>query len=374
MTTATSTLAVSTIAAVAAHGVAGTAHSLPGSPLGSAAWQDLRSSASRNRLSGLLVSAVDAGDLAATDDQRAEAVEDQARAMSGALLLEDLLLTVTAVLVAAGVATRVLKGAAVAHLDYSSPDHRAYGDVDVLVRSEDIDLAVRTLCTAGLERAFQPPRHDWDRRFGKGATFRETDGLEVDLHRTFCTPPLGMRIKLADLWTASEPVWLAGLVLEALPRELRLLNAAFSGAVSDTVPALATLRDIVQIALHPALDSGAVRDLAQGWRSQAVLAFAVNAAWDQLQVGDVTALSSWAERYRPTADEHRELALYQHERASETARSLATARMLPSLGTRAGYLWGLARPDAEFTRATTRGAMQRLAHGLSDLRKRRSPR
>jgi hypothetical protein len=360
-----------TLAAVAAFGLAGTAHSLPGESLDAVAWQELRTGVSAKRLNGLLLSAIDSGELPASEAQHDQALEDQSRAMSGALLLEDLLLRVTGLFTVAGIASRALKGSAVAHLDYPSPDLRAYGDIDVLVRSDDFDRAAAALREAGMRRVFQPPRPGWDRRFGKGAMFRCADGLEVDLHRTFCTPPLGLRIDLGDVWADSEPLWIAGQVVEALPHEVRLLNAAYSGAVSDTDPRLSTLRDIAQLALHPRLDTRLVRELATRWRGQAVLAFAVHAAWRTLLIGDVTALSSWAERYRPSADEARELALYQQHRASETARALATARMLPSLSARASYLWALAHPDAEFTRATPRGALRRLTHGLADLRRTR---
>ena len=231
----TAAIAESALAAVAAHGLAGTAHSLPSEPLDAAAWQELRAGATAKRLNGLLLSAIDSGDLPASEGQRAQAVEDQARAMSGALLLEDLLLRVTELFAVAGVASRALKGTAVAHLDYPSPDLRAYGDVDVLVRSDDFDRAAAALGEAGMQRVFQPPRPGWDKRYGKGAMFRCADGLEVDLHRTFCTPPVGLRIDLDDVWSGSDALWLAGQIVEALPREVRLLNAAYSGAVSDTI-------------------------------------------------------------------------------------------------------------------------------------------
>jgi hypothetical protein len=159
--------------------------------------------------------------------------------------------------------------------------------------------------------------------------------------------------------------------LRALPRELRLLNAAYSAVVSDETPSVATLRDIAQIALHPELDGARVRDLALAWGGGAVLAAAVTEAWDALRIGDITSLSAWAQGYRPRPDETRTLALYRRERASETARALATLRVLPGLGTKLRYGWSLAFADPGFTGASTAGPVGRLVRGARDLRRTR---
>jgi hypothetical protein len=268
-----------------------------------------------------------------------------------------------------GVDVRVLKGPAVAHLDYAAPEQRAFGDVDVLVRSEQISAAIPILAQHGLARAFQPPTPGWDREFGKGALLRTDDGSELDLHRTLATAPLGLRIRLDDLWETSQPFVIGGVTVQALAREMRLLNAAYSAAVADTVPAPATLRDIAQIALHPDLDTTAVKDMASRWGGRAVLASAVSSAWRQLRIADVTALSAWAETYRPTESERRELALYQNVRAGETARALATARMLPSTATRIRFLWSLAAADADFAASARHRGLTRLLHAARDLRR-----
>ncbi len=370
----TVTSAAPSPASVASLGLAGTEHSVPGAPVADTDWVAFRSTVRAGRLTGVLLAAVDAGAFPVTDDQRAGLVQDHLAAMSGALVLERMLLEVADAFDDRAIELRAIKGTAVAHLDYPAPEQRAYGDVDVLVRSEQIDDATRALADLGLTRAFQPPRPGWDARYGKGAMFRATDGSEVDLHRTFATPPMGLRIRLDDLWTSSQPLELGGRVVLALDRELRLLNACYSAAVADTEPALATLRDIAQLALHDDLDSTRVTELAYRWGGRAVLASAVRSTWTRLRIGDVTALSAWAERYRPSEVEVRELALYQQVRASETARALATAAMLPTLGSRAAYLWSLARPDAAFSRASRRTPWQRATRAARDLRRaRRSP-
>jgi hypothetical protein len=357
------------LGAIAAHGLPGTFHVFPVRPLADAEWSALRSGARQQRLTGLLLAAVDDDAMPATREQRDDVVEDLTHQMAGALLLEDLLLSVVAALDRAGVPHRVMKGCAVAHLDYPSPDQRIFGDLDVMVPSAGFDTAVAVLSAEGHARPFTAPRAGWERRFGKGASFTAVDGREIDLHRTFCTGPYAVKIRLDDVWSApGERYTLAGQQLEALPRELRLLNAAYGAILGDRTAPAPTLRDIAMLALHPDLDTSEVLGIAQRWGSEAVLAAAVTAAWQTLRIGDVTALSTWAGHYRPTAREAKDLALYHADDVTETVRALATAQAIPNLATRGIYLWGLARANPQFAARSKRGPVRRILHGVSRLR------
>ena len=53
--------------------------------------------------------------------------------------LEQEVLTVIDLLTASAVDVRILKGSAVAHLDYPDPALRSFIDLDILVRSEQIE-------------------------------------------------------------------------------------------------------------------------------------------------------------------------------------------------------------------------------------------
>jgi hypothetical protein len=87
-----------------------------------------------------------------------------------------------------------------------------------------------------------------------------------------------------------------------------------------------------------------------------------------LRVADVTALSTWAERYRPSVADLRALALYHADDVSETTRALATVRAMSSLSDRMAYLWGLARADPQFAAAGRRGTVRRVTHAVGRLR------
>ncbi|MBJ7513113.1 MAG: hypothetical protein JHC94_02170, partial [Acidimicrobiia bacterium] len=70
------------------------------------------------RLVPLAAYALDQGALTASDIQRAQITQDHARSMSLAVVLERRLLEVYSEMSHAGIDVRVLKGSAVAHLDY----------------------------------------------------------------------------------------------------------------------------------------------------------------------------------------------------------------------------------------------------------------
>lgn len=357
-----------TVASVAALGLPGTEHAYPGQPLAGEAWAHLRRETREHRLTGLLLAAVDKGQVPVTPEQREDLVTDQVRAMSLALVLEDLLLEVAELLAAHDLDVRVIKGPAVAHLDYPAPEMRSYGDIDVLLRSSQFNDAVRVLEGHGLARLYPAKSPVWDRRWAKGVTLRTSDGTELDVHRTLATPPVGLRVDLDDLWSRGEEFSVGGRTVTALAREHRLLSAAFSASVGDTEPSCATLRDVAQLVLDSRLDPALVRDTATRSGAGAVLAQAVATTWRVLRIADVTALSAWADRYRPTEVEHRELALYQHHRVTETARAMATLRMLPGVTERARFLWVVAGPSSGFRSTSTRGARERMVRAVSDLR------
>ncbi|HEY3724977.1 MAG TPA: nucleotidyltransferase family protein, partial [Acidimicrobiia bacterium] len=132
------------VGTVAAFGLPG-APPLPDVALPDATWRALFDLATADRLTPLLAAAVAAGALPVTERQHAQVVAAHEQAMRLCVLLERALLDVAARFETAGIMYRVLKGPAVAHLDYPDPAHRAFGDVDVLVASSAYDDAMAVL-------------------------------------------------------------------------------------------------------------------------------------------------------------------------------------------------------------------------------------
>lgn len=336
--------------AVAAFGLPGTLLDVPGEELAPAEADRLVDWLADQRLCGPAVSALESGGLHLPASSAERLVAQHVREMAGCLLLERHLLEVTDLLTGGGVEVRVLKGSAVAHLDYADPSWRSFGDLDLLVRAEHFDQAARLLVGHGLRRPTPEPRPGFDRRFGKGATFVADSGLEVDLHRTLVMGPLGITARLTDLWDTATTFELAGTDIPALGRELRLLHACYHAVLGNQPPRLAPLRDIAEMTLFGDVDDRLLRDIADAWQGSAVLAAGIRTAWDVLAIADVTALSTWAARHRPTPQEQRVLDVYLDERRSYAATSIAAARALTSRRERVAFGTALLFPSRGYLR------------------------
>jgi hypothetical protein len=353
--------------AVAAWGLPGTRLTAPSRPLAPDAWAAFAAAVARERLSGLLAVAVGDG-FPVTDAQRAQVVAFEAEVATRCLRLDALLLSSHELLLAAGVDVRVLKGCAVARLDYPDPRLRPYVDVDVLVQADDFDQAVAVLTGAGLPRVFPQPRPGFDRRFGKGASFRTPDDASVDLHRTFVMGPFGLQVRLADLWAQPEPFDLAGRTLHAMSPEARLLHACFHATLGDWPPRLVPHRDIAQL-LAGGVDERRVQDLAVAWRAESLLALGVTRAWELLGLTPEPALVRWARGYAVPRRDRLLLAVYSGRRNTYAAKSLAALLAIPRVSDKAAYLRALLLPERSYLAGRHGGPLARLRYGLSQVRR-----
>lgn len=346
--------------ASAGHGLLGSRRSFPAEPLADAEFDGLLGRLTLHRLVGLAASAASVGQFQVTDAQADRLLAAHVEAMCVCLHLEATLLDVQAALAADGVVCRVVKGPASAHLDYADPTLRAFGDIDLLVRSEDFDTVSASLPDLGFHRSSPEPRPGFDRRFGKGATYlAASDGTNLDLHRTFVMGPLGLQVRLDELWDGEESFVLAGHRVSALAAPQRLLGACYNAIVGDRNPRLSTLRDIAQLVLGGEVMAGDVIEMARGWQASHVLALGIRAAWDKLDIADVVALSVWANSQSIPDAEVRALAVYHDEQAGYAGLSWATARLLPPRE-RLAFLRALAFPAGGRLGSSGWGLTQRI--------------
>jgi hypothetical protein len=356
------------VRAVASYGLAGTATRLSGEALPDVVWTRLIELVREQRVTGLLVQAVADDALPARADQAAEAAKAHRAEMAWALIIEEFLLETVRVLTSAGIGLRVLKGTTAAHLDYPSPELRSFGDVDLLVRSEQFDAAVSTLLAAGHRRRHPQPRPGFDRRFSKGTSFVAREGKEIDLHRTFAMGPFGLTIKLDDLWARSAPYRLGNVSVHGLAREERLLNACFHAALGDHPPRLVALRDVAQLLIGDQLDLHLVRALAASWRSEVVLARAVQLTWSSFALDRAASpLAAWALDYVPGARDQRALVAYTRADARYATRSAAGLGAVRGVRDKASYLRALAFPERDYIEPRYRGRVDRLRRNASAL-------
>ncbi len=274
------------------------------SPLDGEAWSTLRADVAQHRLSGLLVGAVADAELATTADQRAEVAELEVELTEARMWHEQRLIEVVDVLEAASVEVRVLKGPALATLDYPDAQWRPTGDIDLLVRGDQLDLAVSALASlGGTHTDFAVDRFPgFASTVGKGATVLLADGLEVDLHRILSWGPLGVRVPPEALWRDPRQFERGGRTFTTLGPEATMLHACAHLLLGGWRRAL-TLRDVAQVLLTPDLDPDRLLWTARSWGAEAVLAVGLLQTQRELELddemfGDRSIVCEWARGYR----------------------------------------------------------------------------
>ncbi|MBS1847343.1 MAG: nucleotidyltransferase family protein [Actinobacteria bacterium] len=286
---------------VAAHGLP-TRVTPPARPLDERAWSELVSECDAHRLTGLLVAAVAADALPVTTEQRAQAARLEADLTRQRIVYERRFAPILGVLDRADIDVRVLKGTAVAALDFPDAQMRPTGDLDLLVRPEQIARASDVLVAAGGMRIDPDPTPGWCGLVGRGATVAIGEmNLEVDLHRILVWGPLGVRVPDRELWDTDRAYTFAEAERRTLGREETLLHACSHLLVLGVVRAR-ELRDVAQIAAAPALDADRLLALARRWGQESILATAVVFAHRELGLApDADPLGAWAATYRVPA-------------------------------------------------------------------------
>ena len=363
--------------AVAGHRLAGAGRAFPDEPLGEPAWAAVLDAARTHRLTGLLDAAVADGALPATRTQARQARAAHRTALLRVLVLERELIAVVRLLDHAGVESRVLKGSAVAHLDYPDPALRSFNDLDVLVRARDVDRAAAALAAAGFNRTLAEPRPGFDRRFDKGMTLVPPAGYELDLHRTFVLGPWGVLVDLDRLWDEGQEFRVGGRRVRALSRPNRFMHACYHAALGNWPLRLGSLRDVAEM-LHradrPDRDGAAIRRLAADWGAEAVVAAAVADSRRLLGIGPAGELSRWAEQYAPGRREVAWLALHTHADKTFAAQALATLRVLPRWRDKAAYVRALVLPDGRYTAGRHASVLDRFRYAVREVRRGRGSR
>lgn len=337
------------VRAVAAHGWPAE-WTWPDAPLDPVAWSALLGEVQHHRVVGLLAAAVRDGALLVTAEQRATLAPFVTRWMAGALALERLALHAHAVLAEAGIDHRFLKGVALAHVAYGSPDLRVSGDVDVAVASADVVRAIELLEAAIGPRMEPELRPGFDREFGKGATFKAPTDDELDLHRTLVWGALGLTVDERALFAEHRTFSLAGTSLPALGPAATFVHACYSAVLGDVPPRLAAIRDVAQTMPDDEGTAAHAVALARSWRAGLVVATALRRVQALLRPIRPHPLFAWAERYAPPLAE-RALLRAHLVPGGTYARRVAAVAVIPGLGARARYVRASVAPDRAYLAA-----------------------
>ena len=259
-------------------------------------WRTLVEECAEHRLSGLLVAAVASHALPLDPGECCEVAGLEVELTRARMLHDARVVHVLAQFDGAGMDVRLLKGAALAHLDYPDPQWRPTGDIDVLVRADQLDAAVAMFVAQGAVRLDAEPVAGYAASVGKGAVLLLEGIGELDVHRLLVWGPLGVRLPTAELWGTSRSFELAGHEVSTLGIEETLLHVACHLMVGNRPRAL-SLRDVAQLMVSPDLDQERATGLARRWGAEAVLAGAVRLAVEELCLDEDRALVGWAAGY-----------------------------------------------------------------------------
>ncbi len=311
-------------------------------------WQGILGVADEHRVLGILSTAEQQG-LLTLDDTMLEALTARhVDLLHNCLVIESALLAALDVLDAAGIGSIVLKGVAVAHLDYPEPAMRSFEDVDLLIPATQIDDAIRLLIQHGHRRDLPPRRRDWDRRFSKDITMFSPQGPAVDVHRTVLPGAFGFWVNPSGLFEDPTSFVLGGRPVRGLGPEARSLHAACALSIGENLPRLSHACDLALI-LAGGASTSALAELAERWRLSAVLADALDTTVRWL--GSAVLAEEVHELRSSLAGSRSErfvLGTYHAKSGSNTATLLAGVLGLRSSRDRIAYLGGLLRPDRTY--------------------------
>ncbi|MGH9025749.1 MAG: nucleotidyltransferase family protein [Acidimicrobiia bacterium] len=358
------TAAGDVLTAIAAYGLRDTTRQLPDRVLDADSWRRVLNGAAGQGLTGNLVHASQEGAFPASTEQQIEALERHESALGLDLRLERVLLNRTADLHEAGIATRVLKGPALAHTIYPDPGLRSFRDVDLLVPGRDYDAAIAVLCADGGRLRYSEPRPGFNRRFGKGVCITTPDGFEIDLHRTLAAGPFGLALDPDSLFSTASTFSLGGRLLEGLDPEARFIHACVHARLGDTVPRLVPLRDVAQILLHTSLDRDRVQRLCVRWRCGIVVQHAIWLTWSAFGITSATDVVNWARHHEPSAFERWALATYLGPDPSYARQAVAGLWAVTGVRAKAVYARTMLLPNPEYVHTRDGSYVRRLRRGM----------
>ncbi len=304
------------------------------------------------RLSGLASAAAGEGSLAVTDEQSEELSALHTDDMMWTLALERALLGIAEAARDDGIDLIVLKGPALAHSFYPDPSWRAFGDIDLLVRTDDWRRSCALLERLGFNRQRPEPRAGFDERYGKAAVHVNAAGLNVDLHRTLVLGPFGLWMQPEELFGRTVPFEVAGVTLRRLDDTAILLHACVHAALGFMDPLLMPARDVAQIAQYGDVDWREVGTLARRWRLRGVVRHAFQTVEDMFGVAPPPeAEAVWQEEIGRR--ERRALDAYVTRRRTRGGTVRSSLWAVPGVRAKAGLVRAMLLPDHAFLEART---------------------
>jgi hypothetical protein len=332
---------------------------LPEEPLNADRWLTFAFDSFEQKLTGLVLDAIQDGGFAATPDQ-ADHTAGMLRLWHERTEIVDAgLLDAHRLLAGRGVDHRVVKGPATATRLYDDALLRPYSDADVVVPLAEFGRAMSELQNAGWRRHEPEHRAHFAERFAQAVALWNGSS-ELDLHRMLVHPPAGDVLPSDIAFQLDGAAFeLRGQPLPALEDADALVHSA-AHALFDHVGAMPLLaaRDLV---LWNRRVSAQDRDeRARAWGLGLLPAHALAAALSNLGIRDT------APRVELGPDERRLLDL--HERDVRFGR----VRTLPTVRSKLQYSWGMFVPSKSYLDYMGQTRWSRLGVLLRPLSRRRA--
>ena len=338
---------------------------LPDEPVPDPDFEELLGIVGHHRLVGALAELAHAGSFPVTERQLQSLTSHHTDWVRLAIEVERVLLRVDECFSDGGIDFRVLKGAALSHLVYDDPSWRIFTDLDLLVRSDQFDEAVRLARSELGGRQVVPElRPGFDREFGKEALI-QVGRVELDIHRTFVSGPFGLTIGLDELFGSETPFEVGGRVLPALGALPLFMHACYNLALGDYPVRLCAMRDLLAIRARSNLDTDAITALAHSWRCTGVVQRAAQLTVDTVGLDSSHSLSGLAQLTTPSREQW--LLRSYFSPARSYTRPLASLAVIRGTGARYRYAKALLAPSGEYLRSrgwTERSHLRRACDRL----------
>ncbi len=333
-------------------------------PATDAEFTELFEFACEQRVTGLLVLAIERACVAVRADQRAKVIDAHNESLRTCQNLESMLLDVHDLFAAAQIDMRVLKGPAVARRFYPDRSIRTFGDIDLLVRSRDWDPAAALLIANGFSRRYREPRPGFTARFGKGACFVGPDKLEVDLHRTFVDGSYGFAFDPDLLFEQSQDVIIETTHIATLSDPLLAVHSAVHAALGNRPARSAPLRDLFE-SIEAGVAPHSIVETAEAMNLSYPVCYALQIAHDRLGISCSPELQAWSANYRPTRREQSALDSYTATHRRYARQVLNGVSSTPGLTSKLRYIAALAAPDRSYLAERDGSVARRLKRALS---------
>lgn len=200
------------------------------------------------------------------------------------MMLAKKLTELLATLDTAGIQAIPFKGPILAQVAYQNLSLRQMGDLDLLVRPEDVERATALLEAQGYQRNVDVP---WE------IHLRSCDGrCDIDLHRDIVPQHLSCFPDSQVLWDNLSRISLVGQTVQTLTPEMLLFVLCLNGTKEKWCK-FNRICDVAALVSNQPLDWQLIREQAKQWGCQRLVGIGLLLAHDLLSVPLPESVSQW---------------------------------------------------------------------------------